>query len=73
MSVIGRLDEQVDAVLIAPLKKRGEKTPDETTPPARSPNRDVPSSSAKQRRAPVSGRMAEQESPKPDELPVWLL
>ena len=72
MSVIGRLDEQVDAVFIAPLKKRGEKTPDETTPPARSPDRDAPSSE-KHRPAPVSDKMSEQESPEPDELPVWLL
>jgi hypothetical protein len=73
MSVIGRLDEQVDAVLIAPLKKRGEKTPDETTPPLlRSPARNAPSS-VKPRRAPANDRMSEPESPKRDELPVWLL
>ena len=68
MSVIGRLDEQVDAVLIAPLKKRGEQPPDEPHSPAR----DVPSS-AKHIRAPDSDEKPEQKSRKSDELPVWLL
>lgn len=72
MSVIGRLDEQVDAVLIAPLKKRGEKPPDETTPPAPAAARNVPSS-VKHGRAPASDKMSAPESPRPDELPVWLL
>ena len=72
MSVIGRLDEQVDAVLIAPLKKRGEKQPDEMTSSARSPALDV-QSSVKLGRAPGSDKMSEQESHKRDELPVWLL
>ncbi len=60
MSVIGRLDEQVDEVLIRPLSKRDkhDKTEQENENP-------VVRGSTEER--------AEKQDGKPDELPVWLL
>ena len=63
MSVIGRLDGQVDEVLISPLarKNRGERDGREgerTAPPE--PQSEAPARDEKQ-------------APKQGELPVWLL
>ncbi|HEX8649589.1 MAG TPA: hypothetical protein VF708_02030 [Pyrinomonadaceae bacterium] len=69
MPVIGRLDEQVDAVLIKPLERRGEPAGDDTA--ARSneniaqPQSAIPKGSETDAQA---HERAEQE-----ELPVWLL
>ena len=59
MPVIGRLDEQVNEVLITPLEQRREPRPaaGETEP---SPE-------------PTDDTHISETSPPPDELPVWLL
>ncbi|HEV2706983.1 MAG TPA: hypothetical protein VGV59_13740 [Pyrinomonadaceae bacterium] len=64
MPVIGRLDKQVDDVLIAPVSKNRPPAPaptrDEADEPSQTPDRDEPA--VERRRQP------------PDEtLPVWLL
>ena len=64
MSVIGRLDEQVEAVLINPLRRR-ERAPDEEA-------RDEPATPA-----PATEERDAESSPETRErdaaLPVWLL
>ena len=62
MPVIGRLDGQVDEVIIKPIseRRRGEEPPDEETPePTPPPETHTPTPN--------------QSSDKPDTLPVWLL
>ncbi len=61
MSVIGRLDDQVDEILITPLSKRRR---DEEPAPPPSPEADPP---------PVEPADKDETSAKEDELPVWLL
>ncbi len=74
MPVISRLDEQVNAVLITPLEKRGEQKGEATTQDARTHDRPVPSSKTKGQEPGGDNKMSEQETPaRPDELPVWLL
>ena len=61
MPVIGRLDKQVDDVLIAPISKRrrdDEREPEQTEEPDATPTQTPP---------------ADESSFKTDELPVWLL
>ena len=69
MPVIGRLDGQVDEVIIKPISERrrdegaptireGEQTPEPPAPPAH---------------APVQTPHPDESSAKADELPVWLL
>ena len=67
MAVIGRLDEQVDAVLISPLaKKRGETAP--AAPPVPEQQQPSPSpTSAAADTADVESKVARET------LPVWLL
>ena len=60
MSVIGRLDEQVDEVLIRPLSKKDKK---ETT------EREKENQAL---REPIE-EITEKQDRKRDELPVWLL
>lgn len=73
MSVIGRLDEQVDAVLIRPLKKRGERQEETATAPeALTHDRPEPSAPG-QRQVPSGDENSRHQRPEPDELPVWLL
>jgi hypothetical protein len=76
MSVIGRLDDQVDALLISPLKKRGaQQTNEEATPPPQAAETTAQASgvaSVKSQSA-KGDRQAEQESSASGELPVWLL
>jgi hypothetical protein len=72
MSVIGRLDDQTDAILIKPLEKRSrrspapqaqdERAPDET---ARAPHTDT--------KTPDKERSSRDEPAPTEELPVWLL
>lgn len=76
MSVIGRLDDQVDALIIRPVKKRGaQQTAEDATPPEQPTNR----TDQANRVAYAKGQAAkdhehsEQERSAPDELPVWLL
>lgn len=62
MPIIGRLDGQVDEVIIKPISERlrGEGPPDEETPePPPPPETQTPTTN--------------QSSGKPDTLPVWLL
>jgi hypothetical protein len=62
MAVIGRLDGQVDEVIIKPIseRRRGEEPPDEETPEPTPPH---------ETHTPTPN----QSSDKPDTLPVWLL
>lgn len=65
MSVIGRLDKQVDEILINPLSKR-LRDDEEPAPPPR-PGADPPP-------APRGETANEDETAaRDDELPVWLL
>ncbi len=70
MTVIGRLDEQVNAVLIAPLKRKpGAAETAEQKEPAETevaPERALPSARARR-----TDGAAHQRAD--DELPVWLL
>ena len=62
MPVIGRLDGQVDELIIKPISERlrDEETPDEDAhEPAHPPTTHTPTNN--------------QSSPERDELPVWLL
>ena len=61
MPVIGRLDEQVNAMLIAPLERNGGDTR------AQPPEQSRPTREAEGTDAEVEKRAAR------DELPVWLL
>jgi hypothetical protein len=63
MSVIGRLDDQVENVLITPVKRQQQRTPDEEP---RSPQQ-VPATEA--REAEPESERHEADAP----LPVWLL
>ena len=67
MPVIGRLDEQVDALLISPLAKKRRTGPEETAP-------------AEQQQPPAPTATARDETdtdieskPGRETLPVWLL
>ena len=65
MSVIGRLDEQVDAVLIAPLKRKGE--------PAEGEREQKRARAEQVEQTPRAPRKQGKEQTAADELPVWLL
>lgn len=67
MPVIGRLDDQVEAVLINPVRRRptdGEEERDESARPA-APDTDIDTGSADESRRERRGRDAA--------LPVWML
>jgi hypothetical protein len=74
MSVIGRLDEQVDALLIQPLKKRGAHNADEEGAQAATETQGeaAPVADGKSR-ATAPGKPREREGAQHGELPVWLL
>jgi hypothetical protein len=65
MAVIGRLDGQVDAVLITPLKRKGE--PDEDERAQRSERAEQVAQTTR------TSRERSSEQTDADELPVWLL
>jgi hypothetical protein len=77
MSVIGRLDDQVDALLISPLKKRDARQTDEqeATPPEQATETAAQAGQVapSRGRAATAHSQAERESRAADELPVWLL
>jgi len=76
MSVIGRLDDQVDALLISPLKKRGaQQKEDESTPIEQATETTDQASgvASAKRRAAKGHKHSEQERLASGELPVWLL
>ncbi len=60
MPVIGRLDEQVNEILITPLEKSREREPQ--------PAAAEPTTTTTTDEKPVG-----ETSPPPDELPVWML
>ncbi len=63
MSVIGRLDEQVEAVLINPLKRKDDEE-----------ERDAPSPTPAPQQAELEAEPSEQQTRETDAaLPVWLL
>ena len=68
MPVIGRLDGQVEEVIIKPISERRREeeppTPTDETPPA---------PSASNERAPTQTPRPVESSAEADELPVWLL
>ena len=68
MPVIGRLDGQVEEVIIKPISERRREeappTPTGETPPAPSPPAE---------RAPAQTPHPDESSAEADELPVWLL
>ena len=67
MPVIGRLDGQVDEVIIKPIseRRRGEETPADDTA---DPRRDTPTRPATTQTPPAGESSADTA-----ELPVWLL
>ena len=62
MSVIGRLDKQVDEVLIAPVEKNRRK--------ASQAGRDIPNPNETSE---VNDQPADEKDAERKELPVWLL
>ena len=69
MPVIGRLDEQVDAVLITPLERRGE--PERDAVDARSNENIAQPQSAIPTASETDAQV--RRHAKREELPVWLL
>jgi hypothetical protein len=67
MPVIGRLDKQVEDVIISPVsKRRGEdQTPQESDPDTHATSEQTP--------PPTQTPTENESSTKADELPVWLL
>jgi hypothetical protein len=66
MGVIGRLDEQVDAVLIEPLRRRDEPLGDE--------HDEAGQAERPERPAQLPARIEESGAQRAaDDLPVWLL
>jgi hypothetical protein len=69
MPVIGRLDGQVDEVIISPISRR----PREEEPPPVTKNEETPEPSDSPGRTPSQTPNADESSANADELPVWLL
>jgi hypothetical protein len=66
MPVIGRLDGQVDEVIISPIsRRRGDREPAKQQPR----EEDAPATPSTPTQTPTEG----ESSAKTDELPVWLL
>jgi hypothetical protein len=72
MSVIGRLDDQTDAILIKPLEKGSRRNPIPAAPDERTPG-EAATPQHTERRTPDSKRSSTDETARPEELPVWLL
>jgi len=69
MPVIGRLDGQVDDVLISPISRRKREEP----PPPVTRNEETPEPSDTPDRTPSQTPDVDESSANADELPVWLL
>ena len=69
MPVIGRLDGQVEEVIIKPISERRR----EEEPPARAPGTEAPQPPEPAERAPAQTPQLDESSANADELPVWLL
>jgi hypothetical protein len=72
MPVIGRLDEQTEAVLITPLEKRDERKPGRAAQDERAPDAAEHPSHTK-RRTPGDDESSPDKPARHNELPVWLL
>ena len=70
MPVIGRLDGQVDDVLISPISRRQR---DEEEPPPVTKNEETTGPSDSPDRTPSQTPNLDESSANADELPVWLL
>jgi hypothetical protein len=73
MSVIGRLDEQVDAALIAPLRKRTRQDSAPNTTQAEPAKDSTEAPSPAKIPAASDDRITGDGARVRDELPVWLL
>ena len=78
MSVIGRLDEQVNDILISPLEKerRSQRDAEPEAPEAEQANTQEQARSTSLTRNPPSGdkhKSSEHATPDREKLPVWLL
>ncbi|HEX8775244.1 MAG TPA: hypothetical protein VF735_16835 [Pyrinomonadaceae bacterium] len=77
MSVIGRLDEQVNDILISPLEKERRRKPDgepEAPPDDQAGTQQALTIARPQNRASAGKHeSSERASSERDELPVWLL
>ena len=69
MPVIGRLDGQVDEVIISPISRRRR----EDEPPPVTKNEETPEPSDPPDRTPSQTPNKGESSANADELPVWLL
>ena len=69
MPVIGRLDGQVDELIISPISRR----PREEEQPPLHKNEEKPEPSDAPDHAPSQTRPTDESSANADELPVWLL
>lgn len=69
MAVIGRLDDQVDSVLIAPLDRNRRRT----TEAQAQPENQSPASAQTDAHAPGEAESLQNEQAEREELPVWLL
>ena len=69
MPVIGRLDGQVDDVLISPISRRQR----EEEPSPSTKNEETPDPSDSPDRTPSQTPNVDESSADADELPVWLL
>ena len=69
MPVIGRLDGQVDEVIITPISRRQR----EEEPPPAHKNEEAPAPPDTPVHAPSQTPTADESSANADELPVWLL
>ena len=70
MPVIGRLDGQVDEVIISPISRRPRE---EEVPPTVHKNEETSGPSDPRDRAPSQTPDPDESSGEVDELPVWLL
>lgn len=72
MPVIGRLDDQTDAILITPLEKRSRRSPAPEAQDERAPGDDTQAPHTN-KRTPDTERSSRDERARTEELPVWLL
>ena len=70
MPVIGRLDGQVDEVIIKPISERRRE---DGPPPPAAPGGEAPEPPDRAERAPAQTPDPGESSARPPELPVWLL